>query len=275
MPGFRLDLLEALIAPVRAAADAIEAVRKGGISAREKADKSPVTAADEAAEDILTAALRKLTPHIPIVGEEAYAAGVAPRDVAGGTGSGTFWLIDPVDGTRDFVRGGRDYTVNVGLIVDFEAVLGVIMSPPEGTLWAGAAGVGAFRLDADGTRRAITTRPLGQRPLIVLASYRNRDAETRRYLETLPEAKVTGRGSSIKFALLAEGAADLYPRWFACSEWDTAAGHGLLVGAGGQVFDASTGAPLRYAKPGFENIPFIAVGDAEAALARGLMPWQR
>ena len=269
-PEARRALLDALVEPVRQASDAIEDVRKGGVTARIKADKSPVTAADEAAEKIITAALKRLTPDIPIVGEEAFSAGTAPSEIGH-----TFWLIDPVDGTREFVRGGKDYTVNVGLIVNYEAVLGVLMSPREGTLWAGAQGVGAFRLDPHGKREAITTRSLGTRPLIVLASYRHRDAETKRYLEGLPTAKVTGRGSSIKFAQLAEGVADLYPRWFACSEWDTAAGHGLLVGAGGQVFDAATGAPLRYAKPGFENIPFIAVGDAEAALARRLMPWQR
>ena len=269
-PDSRRALLDALVKPVREAADAIEAVRKEGITTRQKADKSPVTAADEAAEEIIEAALKTLTPDIPIIGEEAFSAGLAPSDIGG-----TFWLIDPVDGTKEFVRGGKDYTVNVGLIVDYEAVLGVVMSPREGTLWAGGLGLGAFRLDPHGRREDITTRRLGNRPLIVLASYRHRDAQTKRYLEALPEAKVTGRGSSIKFAMLAEGKADLYPRWYACSEWDTAAGHGLLVGAGGAVFDAATGEPLRYAKPGFENIPFIAVGDAEAALARKLMPWQR
>lgn len=269
-PETRRALLEALVEPVRHAADAIEDVRKGGITAREKADQSPVTAADEAAEEIIEAALQRLTPHIPIIGEEAFAAGTAPTDIGG-----TFWLIDPVDGTREFVRGGKDYTVNVGLIVNYEAVLGVLMSPREGTLWAGAEGVGAFRLGQNGQRETISTRRLANRPLIVLASYRHRDAQTKRYLEGLTDAKVTGRGSSIKFAMLAEGNADLYPRWYACSEWDTAAGHGLLLGAGGQVFDAKTGQPLRYGKPGFENIPFIAVGDAEAALVRKLMPWQR
>lgn len=269
-PEARRALLEALVDPVRRAADAIEDVRKGGITARQKADKSPVTAADEAAEEIIEAALKRLTPDIPIIGEEAFSAGLAPENIGG-----TFWLIDPVDGTKEFVRGGKDYTVNVGLIINYEAVLGVLMSPREGTLWAGAEGVGAFRLDRQNRREDITTRSLAHRPLIVLASYRHRDAQTKRYLESLPDAKVTGRGSSIKFAMLAEGKADLYPRWYACSEWDTAAGHGLLIGAGGQVFDAKTGEPLRYAKPGFENIPFIAVGDAEATLARRLMPWQR
>lgn len=269
-PAARHALLEALVDPVRRAADAIEEVRKGGILAREKADKSPVTAADEAAEEIIEAALKQVTPHIPVIGEEAFSAGLAPSEIGG-----TFWLIDPVDGTKEFVRGGKDYTVNVGLIVDYEAVLGVLMSPREGTLWAGGLGLGAFRLDHHGQRADISARKLGTRPLVVLASYRHRDAQTKRYLEALPTAKVTGRGSSIKFAMLAEGNADLYPRWYACSEWDTAAGHGLLVGAGGQVFNAATGEPLRYGKPGFENIPFIAVGDAEAALARKLMPWQR
>lgn len=269
-PEVRRALLEGLIDPVRRAADAVENVRKGGILAREKADKSPVTAADEAAEEIIEAALKRLTPHIPIIGEEAFSAGTAPEDIGG-----TFWLIDPVDGTKEFVRGGKDYTVNVGLIVNYEAALGVLMSPREGTLWAGAEGVGAFRLSGENQREAITARKLGTRPLIVLASYRHRDAQTKRYLEGLTNAKVTGRGSSIKFAMLAEGNADLYPRWYACSEWDTAAGHGLLLGAGGQVFNAATGDPLRYGKPGFENIPFIAVGDAGAALANRLMPWQR
>jgi len=269
-PEDRGALLEALVEPVRHAADAIEDVRKRGITTREKADKSPVTAADEAAEEIIEAALKRLTPDIPIIGEEAFSAGLAPSDIGG-----TFWLIDPVDGTKEFVRGGKDYTVNVGLIVNYEAVLGVVMSPREGTLWAGGLGLGAFRLSHDGQREDISTRKLANRPLIVLASYRHRDTQTKRYLEGLTNAKVTGRGSSIKFAMLAEGNADLYPRWYACSEWDTAAGHGLLLGAGGAVFSAATGEALRYGKPGFENIPFIAVGDAEAALARRLMPWQR
>lgn len=268
-PEGRRALLEALIAPVREAGEAVEAVRRKGAQARTKADESPVTEADEAAEAIIEAALKTLTPGIPIIGEEAFAAGTSPDVLS------DFWLIDPVDGTKEFVRGGKDYTVNAGLVLNHLPVLGVIMMPREGTLWAGGVGLGCFREDSDGRRESITTRAIANRPLVILASYRHRDAQTNRYLSGLPEAKVTGRGSSIKFCMLAEGKGDIYPRWYPCSEWDTAAGHGLLRGAGGEVFDVATGEPLRYAKAGFENTPFIAVGDAEGALQRRLMPWQR
>ncbi|MEX6723796.1 3'(2'),5'-bisphosphate nucleotidase CysQ [Parapedomonas caeni] len=263
------SLCVALIAPVREAGAAVEAVRARGVVAREKADKSPVTEADEAAEAILEAALKALTPTIPVVGEEAFAAGVAPTDAGS-----RFWLVDPVDGTKEFLNGGTDYTVNIGLVVDGTPVFGIVMTPADGVLWVGGPGFGAFRQnDAEADLAPIRARAIAGHPLAVVASKSHRDAETDAYLARLDAPAIVSKGSSLKFCLLAEAQADIYPRFGPTSEWDTAAGHAVLLGAGGQVFDPATGAPFAYGKQRFSNGPFFAVGDATGAARLGVLPW--
>ena len=228
-----------------------------GFEVTSKADESPVTAADHAAEAILLDAIQALAPDTPIVAEEEVAAGRTP-DVGR-----RFFLVDPLDGTREFVRGGTDYTVNVGLVEDGEAVLGVVYAPALGRLFAGEAGGGAFLAEGTvpgevGARRPIRVRAPGER-LTVTASKSHGTSGTERYLATLPVGERLVTGSSLKLGLLAAGEADLYPRVGPTMEWDTAAGHAVLSAAGGRML-APDGSPFRYGKPGFRNTAFVATG---------------
>lgn len=248
-------LIEALVPAVREAGELIERVRLAGVVARDKADASPVTEADEAAEHLLTAAIAVADPGALIVGEEACAAGVKPDPAV------RFWLIDPLDGTRDFIAGGPDYSVNVALIEGGVPVLGLVLAPRDGTLWAGALGAGAFRERA-GRRQPIATRAFGAAPIVV-TSRSHLDDATRAYAAAIAGADTRPSGSSLKFCLLAEGAADVYPRFGATSEWDTAAGDAVLRAAGGATRDRA-GQDFLYGKPGFLNGAFLAVGDPVA-----------
>ena len=248
-------LIEALIPAVREAGALIERIRRAGIVARDKADASPVTEADEAAERLLTVAIAAADPHALIVGEEACAAGVKPDPCA------RFWLIDPLDGTRDFIAGYPDYSVNVALIEAGEPVLGLVLAPRDGTLWAGAAGAGAFR-ERDGKRLTVATRQFGVAPVVV-TSRSHLDDATRAYAAAIPGADTRPSGSSLKFCLLAEGSADVYPRFGPTSEWDTAAGDAVLRAAGGATRQPG-GAAFAYGKPGYLNGAFLAVGDPGA-----------
>jgi len=248
-------LIEALAPAVREAGRLIERVRAAGVVARDKADSSPVTVADEQAEVLLAAAIRQLEPEALIVGEEASAAGHKPDPAA------RFWLIDPLDGTRDFVRGGPDYSVNVALIESGVPVLGLVLAPRDGTLWAGAAGSGAFR-ERDGRRAPIAARPLGTAPVVV-TSRSHLDDATRAYAASIANAQTRPSGSSLKFCLLAEGSADVYPRFGPTSEWDTAAGDAVLRAAGGLTHHPDR-RPFGYGKPEFLNGAFLALGDPSA-----------
>ncbi len=252
-------LLEALSPAMREAGHLIEQLKAAGCEARDKADKTVVTEADEAAERLLEAAIRSADPDSVIVGEEASAAGIQPDTCA------RFWLIDPLDGTRDFVEGGADYSVNIGLIEDGEPVLGLVLHPPSQTLWTGARGLGAWKEIESGARDAIATRPLAHPPVIV-TSRSHLDAKTKAWVDATPGAVVRPSGSSLKFCLLAEGAADAYPRYGNTSEWDTAAAHAILLAAGGSMVD-SAAQPFRYGKPKYLNGSFLALGDP-AATAR-------
>jgi 3'(2'), 5'-bisphosphate nucleotidase len=248
-----IDLLEALIDPVRAACRVIQSVRAKGVHARTKDDKSPVTEADEAAEIIIHAALQKLTPHSPIVGEEAFAAGLAP-----GTCGDTFWLVDPVDGTKEFIRGGDDYTCNIGLVRGHQAQLGIVATPANGRIWLGGANLGAWLIEPNGTRRTISVRPRAT-PAVVVMSASHLDPQTKAFIETLGPTESIQMGSSLKLCVVAEGRADLYPRFAPTCEWDIAAGHAVLRGAGGQLTNPDkTG--FQYGKPAFKNGAFIAWG---------------
>jgi 3'(2'), 5'-bisphosphate nucleotidase len=248
-----------LEAAMREAGATIERMKAQGIAARDKADASPVTAADEAAEVILEAAVRAVEPDAVIIGEEAAAAGHMPPP------TGRFWLIDPLDGTKDFIAGRDGYTVNLGLVVDGVPVFGLVLHPPSGRLWAGLRGAGATLTDGAGQRRAIAARPLPAAPALVV-SHSHLDDKTKAWAEAVSGATRTGAGSSIKFCLLADGTADAYPRFGPTMEWDTAAADAVLRAAGGMTY-AAGGTPFAYGKPGYRNGHFLAVADP-SGLAR-------
>jgi 3'(2'), 5'-bisphosphate nucleotidase len=223
---------------------------------RIKADASPVTAADEAADALITRALRELTPSIPVVSEESATRfeGKAPAT--------TFWLVDPLDGTRDFVGGRDEFTVNIALVDNGKPVLGVVSLPARGELYAGVAGRGATVTDARG-QRPIHCRRLPAAGAIVAVSRSHGDREADgALLAGVPIEGEVQAGSALKFCLVACGTADVYPRAGRTMEWDTAAGQAVLAAAGGNVFDRS-GRPLAYGKPGFENPSFVARGLGE------------
>lgn len=223
-----------------------------------KDDASPVTEADTAAEAIIAPALASLEPGIPIVAEEAAAAGKAPQ-----VGDGAFWLVDPLDGTKEFLNRNGEFTVNIGLIQDGQPVLGVVYAPALDTLYAGAQGAGATLKMGEETAREITVRPEPEDGLTIVASRRHGDpAVLEKFLSGRTVKETRNAGSSLKFCLLAAGEADLYPRFGRTMEWDTAAGHAVLLAAGGLV-TTEEGAPLTYAKNAiFENPHFIGWGGA-------------
>jgi 3'(2'), 5'-bisphosphate nucleotidase len=224
------------------------------VAVRAKADASPVTAADEAAEAVILARLAELTPGIPVVAEETVCAGRVP-DID----DGPFWLVDPLDGTKEFLSRNGEFTVNIALIEAREPVLGVVLAPARSQAWWGARDKSATARDADGRTRAIAVRKVPAQGLVAIASRSHRDAETQAFLDRSGVADCISAGSSLKFCLVAEGKADLYPRFGRTMEWDVAAGHAVLSAAGGRV-TTKDGAPLTYRKPGFENPPFIARG---------------
>jgi 3'(2'), 5'-bisphosphate nucleotidase len=253
-------LLEALVPLARDAGRVVMGVYDSDFSASAKADASPVTAADNLAEDLILAALARIAPSIPVVAEESVAAGRTP-DVSGGP----FWLVDPLDGTREFISRNGEFTVNIALIVQGAPVLGVVFAPavggPAGRLFAGAVGQGAWVEDGQG-RRSIHSRSVPAEGLTVVASRSHGDAAALdAFLAGRRVARLTNAGSSLKLCLLAEGAADLYPRHGRTMEWDIAAGHAVLAAAGGQVWLLDGSAPLAYGKPGFENPHFYAAGQ--------------
>ena len=258
------ELLEACVAAARAAGDEILRLSGRGLAIETKADSSPVTACDRAAEAIILDALRTAAPGVPVIAEEEVAEGRIPAH------GDTFFLVDPLDGTREFIRGGDDYTVNIGLIVGGSPLLGVVHQPIGSMTWAGLAGQGAFRLDST-KRRAIATRPLGERGSAV-ASKSHFNQATAEYLEqALGLCDHVAVGSSLKFCIVAEGQADIYPRLSPTSEWDTAAGHAVLLAAGGRV-DGPEGEQLRYGKPAFINRGFCATAGWTAPPVAPFLP---
>ncbi len=233
-------------------------VEEGEIEVREKADASPVTEADEAAEEFILEALAKLTPDIPVVSEEAAAAGHIP-DVSGGR----FWLVDPLDGTKEFLSHNGEFTVNIALIEDGAPTAGVVHAPALAMTWAGAGPGNATFSETDHPPMPIAARAIPPDGAVVVASRRHGDKDMlERFLADYTVLNEVSAGSSIKFCLVANAKADLYPRFGRTMEWDTAAGHAVLLAAGGGVIRADDGTPLTYGKPGFENPYFIARGKS-------------
>ncbi len=257
-------LLETCTAAARAAGDEILRLAGRGVAVETKADRSPVTQCDRAAEAIILEALRTHAPGVPVIAEEEVAAGRIPAH------GNIYFLVDPLDGTKEFVAGGDDYTVNIGLIVGGAPLLGVVHQPATGISWAGLAEDGAFRQDRTG-RRAIAVRPLGQERIAVASKSHFNQATADYLLAALGLCGHGAVGSSLKFCVLAEGTADIYPRLSPTSEWDTAAGHAVLLAAGGRV-DGPDGAPLRYGKPAFINRGFCATGGWSAPPVAPYLP---
>ena len=247
-------LLPKVLALAERAAAVVMEHYDGTVAVATKADSSPVTAADEAGEAVILAGLRELTPDLPIVAEEAVARGELP-EVAGGR---PFWLVDPLDGTKEFISRNGEFTVNVGLVEGGQPILGVVLAPARGLAWWGARGQGACRREA-GAASAIRVRPRPARGAVAVASRSHRDAATDAWLAAQGITETVSAGSSLKFCLVAEGRADVYPRFGPTMEWDTAAGDAVLRAAGGRVATVD-GAPLAYLKPGFRNPGFVAHG---------------
>jgi 3'(2'), 5'-bisphosphate nucleotidase len=257
-------LMEPLTDLVVRAGAAILAINRGAMRVDGKADGSPVTDADLAADRVIADGLARLAPQIPALSEERAHLATPPFE-------GSFFLIDPLDGTKEYVAGRSEFTVNLALVTNGTPLLGIIGAPALGLIWRGLVGRGAERLVAGGgTVRAepIHTRPhpLRGNPWIVAVSRSHGDASTEAFIDSRPGAVRQMLGSAVKFARVAEGAADIYPRLAPTHEWDAAAGHALVTAAGGRITDAQ-GADLRFGKGAKDFIvpAFIAWGDPAAA----------
>jgi len=254
------ELFQAIIAAAIEAGRVVHNIYRGGFDVSRKADASPVTNADHASEAIILRRLAESAAQIPVIAEEEVAAGRIPEVGA------EFFLVDPLDGTKEFIQRRGDFTVNIALIRDRVPVLGVVYAPARSSLFAGNVTAGsAFRSD-QGTdseqaapRRPIKVRPVPESGAIAVSSRSHSTPETDAYLAQCNVSDRVSVGSSLKFCLVAGGEADLYPRLGPTMEWDTAAGHAVLLAAGGRVW-APGGAPLVYGKPGFRNSFFIASG---------------
>jgi 3'(2'), 5'-bisphosphate nucleotidase len=258
------DLMGPLTELVALAGSAILKVDRARMRIEGKTDGSPVTDADLAADRIIADGLARLAPHIPVLSEERAAL----REV---DGSAAFFLIDPLDGTKEFVAGRNEFTVNLALVVNGTPYLGIIGAPALGLIWRGLVGAGAERLTTTttlGPALPIRTRPfprLGQ-PWIAAVSRSHGDAATEAFIDARPGAVRQRLGSAVKFAKVAEGAADIYPRLAPTHQWDVAAGHAIVTAAGGKITDAK-GCDLRFGQGTQDGgkdflVPtFIAWGD--------------
>ncbi len=262
-----IALIEPLTALASQAAAAILAVRTYALGTQLKADDSPVTLADHAAQDAILEGLSRLMPGLPVISEES-----AERSLS----AHTFVLVDPLDGTRDFIAGRDEFTVNIALIRDGTPVLGVVAAPALGLIWRGLVGRGAERL-----RLAPGAAPSEARETVAIRTRRwpasaiatvsrsHLDPATEAFVARLGEVRALSCGSSVKFCRIAEGSADVYPRLAPTSEWDVAAGHAVLVAAGG-VVETPERAPLAYGRkaPDFRIPAFVAWGDPDAPVRR-------
>lgn len=250
------ELLHHVAAIAGRAASAILEVYETDFDVSDKADGSPVTQADLAANELICAALKALAPTIPIVSEEGEHA------LPAGTDADVFWLVDPLDGTRGFANRTDDFTVNIALVRTGRPVLGVVHWPVRGACYCGAQGTIATRRDPDGSTSIINTVEAVGRPLAVVTSRTRSNPHVRAFLDGLDGAQVQQRGSALKSCLVAEGAADVYPGFSETCYWDTAAPQAVLEAAGGALTDLKL-QPLRYQlELGVKNPRFIAFGTS-------------
>lgn len=248
-------LMPKIVTIAETAGAAIMKIYEGAITVDTKDDKSPVTEADRVGEAVILEALRELTPETPIVAEESVAAGDIPE-----VGDEPFWLVDPLDGTKEFISRNGEFTVNIALIENRQPLLGVVFAPAIETMWWGAQGHGATRRKGD-TAEEITVRAAPAQGGVAVASRSHRDDKTNAWLDEKGIDETIAAGSSLKFCVVAEGRADYYPRFGPTMEWDVAAGHAVLRAAGGRVTTIE-GEPFAYNKPDFRNSGFIAYGGA-------------
>jgi len=254
--------MDELTAIAARASAATLAVPFSAVEQRTKDDLSPVTAADEAAEAIILEGLERLCPGVPVLAEESVAGGRIPASL-----DGSFFCVDPLDGTKEFLAGRDEFTVNIALITRGEPIAGVIAAPKQGLLWRGVVGFGAARLKLSATAAeafeptAIHTRPAPAQ-FKVATSRTHLDSVTEAFIGRLPIGERYMCGSSVKFCHLAEGGADLYPRFSPTCEWDIAAGAAILIAAGGAV-RAPSGGALRFGNSHSDfRVPgFVAIGD--------------
>ena len=242
----------------RKAGAAILDIYDGDHSVEYKDDKSPLTAADKAAHAVIVAGLKELTPEIPILSEEGRDIPYEQRKEWP-----RFWLVDPLDGTKEFIKRNGEFTVNIALIEGQQPVAGVVYVPVQDTLYWGGKGQGAFKQEAQGQPEAIAVRqPDLEKGLTVVMSRSHPSPELAEYLETIPVADALSVGSSLKLCAVAEGRADLYPRLGPTMEWDTAAGQAVVEGAGGTVRRYPADGPLQYNKSNLLN-PFFIVSRVD------------
>ncbi|GAN53691.1 3'(2'),5'-bisphosphate nucleotidase CysQ family protein [Tanticharoenia sakaeratensis] len=252
------SLLSLATTVAQEAAAIVNTIRARGFETEIKADRSPVTEADHAAEAHILQRLRAARPDIPAIGEEEFAAGVtmAPGDM--------FWLVDPLDGTREFAAGRDDFTVNIGLVRGDRAVLGAVALPAYGQTYYGGAGLGAFRIDADGTHAIEACVPPADGARVLASRHYADDPQLAAWIGARRIAWTRNLGSSVKFVRVAEGAADLYPRLGTTMEWDTAAPQAVVEAAGGRIV-TDDGQDLRYGKTGWRNPHFLCMGRSDGA----------
>ena len=245
-------LIESLLHLSEEAGRAILGVHDGPIKVTVKADDSPLTQADQAAHRLIEQALEQLTPGWPLVSEES-----SPEQQQVRTMTPCYWLVDPLDGTKEFIQRNGEFTVNLALIREGAPIFGVVHVPVQGLTYWGGASLGAWRRSDRGIQAIRGRAPIAGEPLQVVGSRSHLNAQTQAYLATLGEYELISVGSSLKFCLLAEGRAHLYPRLAPTCEWDTAAAQAILEGAGGRV-ETLEGTPLRYSKAEILNPSFVA-----------------
>jgi 3'(2'), 5'-bisphosphate nucleotidase len=249
-------LLAELCAIARTAGEAILEVYARDFKVQLKDDRSPLTEADEVSHRIIGERLRALDPSVPLLSEES-----APQEVAQRRAWTRYWLVDPLDGTKEFLKRNGEFTVNIALVDSGRAVLGIVLAPVLARLYYGAVGHGAWRRDAEGEPQPIRARRSAATPLRIVGSRSHGDGELATYVAALGPHELKPMGSSLKICLIAEGAADIYPRLGPTSEWDTAAAQAILESAGGRMIDRR-GEPLRYnTKDDLLNPHFLAFGD--------------
>jgi 3'(2'), 5'-bisphosphate nucleotidase len=221
-----------------------------------KEDQSPLTLADQASHEFILNRLARLTPEIPVISEESKL--ISPELLQSYS---RFWLVDPLDGTKEFLKNTGDFTVNIALIENRRPILGVIYVPVREQFYFGEINKGAFKQVGRSSPAAIRVRKVNYASLCVVASKDHAGPQVELMLKKIPGAELTSMGSSLKFCLVAEGKADIYPRFVPTMEWDTAAADCILQCAGGAVLTLD-GAPLQYQKPGLKNDAIISIGDA-------------
>lgn len=257
-PGSTASLVDDIIDISQQAGTAILNIYGQDFDVVEKEDASPLTQADLASHRLIRDALHTLTPHIPLLSEESAALDYASR-----AQWNEYWLVDPLDGTKEFVKRNGEFTVNIALIRDHVPVLGVVHIPVSGVTYWGVAGVGAVRIDPAGKAESISIRKPCASPVVVVGSRSHANPRLEQHLAALGSHEMLSMGSSLKFCLVAEGKADFYPRLGPTSEWDTAAAHAVVTAAGGIIVTLD-GQPLRYnTKDSLLNPEFLVIADQD------------